>query len=83
VIMAISAMPLMLMCLAQTTSPSLTPSPGERYAERASAREPAADSRGSSQLDKESGRPGWSETPRFRPCSAPRSKSSASYRRHS
>jgi hypothetical protein len=46
VIMAISAMPLMLMCLAQTTSPSLTPSPGERYAERASAREPAADSRG-------------------------------------
>jgi hypothetical protein len=33
-IMAVSATPAMLMLLAQTTSPSLTPSPGERYTER-------------------------------------------------
>jgi hypothetical protein len=46
VIMAISAMPLMLMFLAQTTSPSLTPSPGERHAERRAVPERAAHHRG-------------------------------------
>lgn len=38
VIMAISAMPLMLVVLAQATSPSLTPSPGERYSGQAGQR---------------------------------------------
>jgi hypothetical protein len=46
VIMAISAMPLMLMFLAQTTSPSLSPSPGKHHTERRAVPERAADHRG-------------------------------------
>jgi Family of unknown function (DUF6114) len=43
VIMAISAIPLMLAVLPQATSPSLTPSPGHRYAERCALLDRAAD----------------------------------------
>lgn len=42
VIMAISAVPLMLLILPQATSPSLTPSPGEHYTEPCAASERAA-----------------------------------------